>query len=59
MSSYLNKQLDPLKTKWAICYINIQFTAGANSTQCIEGFNRKIHDSVKSNSSLLTLVMEI
>ena len=59
VSSYLNRQLDPLKTKWAVCYINIQFTAGANSTQRVESFNKKIHDSVKSNSSLLTLVKEI
>jgi hypothetical protein len=59
ISSYLNKQLDPLKTKWAVCYINIQFTAGANSTQRVESLNKKVHDSVKSNSSLLTLVKEI
>ncbi|GBC09501.1 hypothetical protein RclHR1_08910005 [Rhizophagus clarus] len=36
ISGYLNRQLDPLKAKWAICYINIQFTAGANSTQQIQ-----------------------
>ncbi|CAG8657662.1 7577_t:CDS:1, partial [Racocetra fulgida] len=45
--------------KWAICYINNQFTAGANSTQRVESFNRKIHDSVKANSSLMTLVKKI
>ncbi|RIA93460.1 hypothetical protein C1645_819426 [Glomus cerebriforme] len=33
VSSYLNRQLDSLKTKWAICYINIQFTADANKIQ--------------------------
>jgi len=58
-SSYLNRQLDPLKTKWAVCYINIQFTAGANSTQRVESLNKKVHDSIKSSSSLLTLVKEI
>ncbi|GBB84339.1 hypothetical protein RclHR1_10960008 [Rhizophagus clarus] len=59
VSNYLNRQLDPLKTKWAICYINIQFTAGANSTQCVESLNKKVHDSIKSTSSLLILVKEI
>ena len=58
-SGNLNRQLDPLKTKWAVCYINIQFTAGANSTQRVESLNKKVHDSVKSSSSLLTLVKEI
>ncbi|CAB5327135.1 unnamed protein product [Rhizophagus irregularis] len=59
VSGYLNRQLDPLKTKWAVCYINIQFTAGANSTQRVESLNKKVHDSVNSCSSLLTLVKEI
>jgi hypothetical protein len=59
ISSYLNRQLDPLKIKWTACYINIQFTAGANSTQRVESLNKKVHDSVKSSSSLLTLVKEI
>ncbi|CAB4396762.1 unnamed protein product [Rhizophagus irregularis] len=59
VSGYLNRQLDPLKTKWAVCYINIQFTAGANSTQRVESLNKKVYDSVNSCSSLLTLVKEI
>ena len=53
------RQLDPFKTKWAICYTNNQFTADANSTQRVESLNRKIHDCVKSNSSLLALIKEI
>ncbi|RHZ72492.1 hypothetical protein Glove_242g174 [Diversispora epigaea] len=27
ISDYINRQLDPLKTKWAICYTHSQFTA--------------------------------
>ena len=57
--SYIKRQLDPSKTKWAVCYINKQFTAGANSTQRVENLNRKIHSCVGSNSSLLELVKEI
>ncbi|CAG8593103.1 8381_t:CDS:2, partial [Rhizophagus irregularis] len=33
--------------------------SGANSTQRVESLNHKIHDCVRSNSSLLTLVKEI
>jgi hypothetical protein len=51
--------LDPFKHKWAVCYTNNQFTAGANSTQQVESLNRKIHNCVRSNSSLLLLVKEI
>ncbi|CAG8838814.1 33622_t:CDS:2, partial [Gigaspora margarita] len=58
-ASYINRQLEPSKMKWAVCYINNQFTAGVNSTQRVESFNRKIHDSIKANSSLITLVKEI
>ncbi|CAB4468012.1 unnamed protein product [Rhizophagus irregularis] len=54
--NYIRKQLDPLKYKWAVCYTNNQFTAGANSTQRVESLNHKIHDCVRS---LLTLVKEI
>ncbi|EXX57460.1 hypothetical protein RirG_206960 [Rhizophagus irregularis DAOM 197198w] len=57
--NYIRKQLDPLKYKWAVCYTNNQFTAGANSIQRVESLNHKIHDCVRSNSSLLTLVKEI
>ncbi|CAG8817791.1 23134_t:CDS:2, partial [Gigaspora margarita] len=53
------RRLNPSKTKWAVCYINNQFTAGANSTQRVESLNRKIHTCVGSNSSLLELVKEI
>ncbi|GBB91195.1 hypothetical protein RclHR1_18380001 [Rhizophagus clarus] len=59
VSSYLNRQLDPLKNKWAVYYINIQFTADANSTQHVKSLNKKVHDSVKCTLSLLTLVREI
>lgn len=57
--SYLNRQLDTFKHKWAACYIQTQFTAGANSTQRIESLNNKIHSCVNSQTSLLTLVEEI
>ncbi|RIB00636.1 hypothetical protein C2G38_2233569 [Gigaspora rosea] len=30
---YINRQLEPLKVKWAACYNNTQFTAGANTIQ--------------------------
>ncbi|CAG8743116.1 7626_t:CDS:2, partial [Racocetra fulgida] len=59
ISGYIKRQLDPFKHKWAICYTNNQFTAGANSTQRVESFNRKIHDCVRSSSSLLELTKEI
>ncbi|CAG8622987.1 19765_t:CDS:1, partial [Gigaspora rosea] len=58
-ASYINRQLEPSKKKCVVCYINNQFTAEANSTQQVESFNRKIHDSIKANSSLITLVEEI
>ncbi|CAI2182568.1 1174_t:CDS:2, partial [Funneliformis geosporum] len=58
-NSYIKRQLDPFKHKWAVCYTNNQFTAGANSTQRVESLNRKIHDCIKLNSSLLMLVKEI
>ena len=51
--------LDLSKTKWAICYINKQFTASANSIQHVENLNRKIHSCVRSNSFLLELIKEI
>src|SRR5256885_98688 len=54
-ASYIKCQLEPLKTKWTVCYINNQFTAGANSTQRVKSLNRVIHDCVKSNSPLMTL----
>ncbi|CAG8813207.1 5251_t:CDS:2 [Gigaspora margarita] len=38
---------------------NSFFTASANSTQRVESLNRKIHDCVRSNLSLLFLVKEI
>ncbi|CAG8811926.1 35726_t:CDS:2, partial [Gigaspora margarita] len=58
-NNYIKQQLDSLKHKWAICYTNSQFTASANSTQWVESLNRKIHNCVYSNSSLLFLVKEI
>lgn len=58
-TSYIKRQLEPLKTKWAVCYINNQFTAGANSTQHVESLNSVIHDYVKANSSLIALFKEI
>ncbi|CAG8717248.1 9910_t:CDS:2 [Gigaspora margarita] len=58
-SGYIKQQLDPFKYKWAICYTNNQFIAGTNSTQRVEGLNCKIHNCVRSNSSLLELTKKI
>ncbi|CAG8809391.1 10298_t:CDS:2, partial [Dentiscutata erythropus] len=58
-SSYIKHQLDPTKTKWAVCNINNQFTTDANSTQHVESLNHKIHSCVGSNLSFLELVKEI
>ncbi|CAG8760168.1 19138_t:CDS:2, partial [Dentiscutata erythropus] len=58
-NSYIKRQLDLFKHKWAVCYTNNQFTAGANSTQRVESLNHKIHSCIKSNLSLLILVKEI
>ncbi|CAG8829603.1 18319_t:CDS:2, partial [Gigaspora margarita] len=59
ISSYIKWQLDPFRHKWAICYTNNQFTTSANSTQWVESLNCKIHDRVRSSSSLLNLTKEI
>ncbi|CAG8809582.1 7368_t:CDS:2, partial [Gigaspora margarita] len=56
---YINHQLEPLKVKWAACYNNTQFTAGANTTQCVESLNKKIYDCVQKKSLLLNLTKEI
>ncbi|CAG8843311.1 28804_t:CDS:2, partial [Gigaspora margarita] len=58
-SSYIKQQLDLFKHKWAMCYTNNQFTAGTNSIQRVESLNHKIHNCIKSNSSVLILVKEI
>ncbi|CAG8835204.1 12070_t:CDS:1 [Gigaspora margarita] len=58
-TSYIKRQLEPCQMKWAVCYINNQFTAGANSTQQIKSFNKKIHNCIRVNSFLMTLVKEI
>ncbi|CAG8724846.1 12244_t:CDS:2 [Racocetra fulgida] len=43
VTSYIKRQLESSKMKWAR----------------IESFNKKIHDCVKANSSLITLIKEI
>ncbi|CAG8691381.1 1098_t:CDS:2, partial [Racocetra fulgida] len=58
-AGYIKCQLEPSKMKWPICYINNQFTTEVNSTQRVESFNRKIHDSIRANSSLMTLIKKI
>ncbi|CAG8652607.1 26193_t:CDS:2, partial [Dentiscutata erythropus] len=40
----------------SLCFL---FNPLANSTQQVEGFNKKDHNSIKANSSLTTLVKEI
>ncbi|CAG8481098.1 16999_t:CDS:2 [Racocetra fulgida] len=48
-----------LKTNDPRWFIEARFDAGANSTQHVEGFNKKIHNGTKANSSLITFVKEI
>ncbi|CAB4491664.1 unnamed protein product [Rhizophagus irregularis] len=47
------------ENRWEHLKLKYPSAAGANSTQRVESLNHKIHDCVRSNSSLLTIVKEI
>eukprot|EP00912_Choanoflagellata_sp_UC4_P001761 UC4_evm7s1127 len=54
--SYLEKQLEPLKRKWAFAYTHRFFTAGVASTQRQESMNFQVKHNLIYKSTLSMLV---